>query len=170
MATRRIREQRDERGVVLLEFAFVIGLFALLVMGLVTFGYAYLLKDNMTHAAHEGARTAVVTQPAPNTDRNAQPVEYYQPATSAATTAASQAVTSFGSQWSAGGTVASTLIYCNDGGTVTDPLDSSRGDLCVKVALAYDYLHHPLLPPFPGISSAIPNTMNAVAISKLPPS
>lgn len=48
-------------GVELVEFALVLPLLLLLVVGVWDFGSAFLLKDKMTNAAREGARIAVST-------------------------------------------------------------------------------------------------------------
>ena len=51
---------RDDEGAVLIEFAIVIGLFFLLVFGMVDFGLAINTKTQMTNASREGARLGTV--------------------------------------------------------------------------------------------------------------
>ncbi|MGI9649199.1 MAG: TadE/TadG family type IV pilus assembly protein [Acidimicrobiia bacterium] len=50
----------DEQGAVLIEFALVIGLFFLLVFGMVDFGLAINSKTQMNNAGREGARLGTV--------------------------------------------------------------------------------------------------------------
>ena len=50
----------DEQGAVLIEFALVIGLFFLLVFGMVDFGLAINTKTQMANAGREGARLGTV--------------------------------------------------------------------------------------------------------------
>ena len=56
---RRSRAQNED-GAVLIEFAIVIGLFFLLVFGMVDFGLAINTKTQMTNAGREGARLGTV--------------------------------------------------------------------------------------------------------------
>ena len=50
---------RDERGVELVEFAFVLPLFCILVFGILWLGGAYSTYETITRAAREGAEVAV---------------------------------------------------------------------------------------------------------------
>lgn len=49
----------ETRGAQLLEFAFLVPLLVVLVVGVLDFGAAYALKDKVTNAAREGARISV---------------------------------------------------------------------------------------------------------------
>ena len=49
-------DRRDERGFALIEFALVLPLLAILVLGAVDVGRAYALSSRLTNAAREGAR------------------------------------------------------------------------------------------------------------------
>ncbi len=53
---------RREKGAELVESAFVILLFVILVLGVFEFGRAYNIYQNITNAAREGARFAVAPQ------------------------------------------------------------------------------------------------------------
>jgi len=57
---RRFRRSSDDEGAVLIEFALVIGLFFMLVFGMVDFGLAINTKTQMTNAGREGARLGTV--------------------------------------------------------------------------------------------------------------
>jgi len=65
MSNRRILRKRsnDDEGAVLIEFALVIGLFFMLVFGMVDFGLAINAKTQMTNAGREGARLGTVLAP-----------------------------------------------------------------------------------------------------------
>ena len=62
MSSRRIllKRSNDEEGAVLIEFALVIGLFFMLVFGMVDFGLAINTKTQLTNAGREGARLGTV--------------------------------------------------------------------------------------------------------------
>ena len=60
MRTLRARRSSEDDGAVLIEFALVIGLFFLLVFGMVDFGLAINTKTQMTNAGREGARFGTV--------------------------------------------------------------------------------------------------------------
>jgi hypothetical protein len=55
------REPR-ERGAALVEFAFVLPVLLLLVLGIIDFGRAYGAKQELTHASREAVRVYAVTQ------------------------------------------------------------------------------------------------------------
>jgi hypothetical protein len=54
----RDRVGGDDRGAALVEFAFIIPLFMMLVLGMISGGILYNQKMQLTHAAREGARYA----------------------------------------------------------------------------------------------------------------
>src|SRR5258706_10996299 len=66
------RADRSESGVAVVEFAFVLVLFVMLLWGIISFGYAWSLKEQMQHAAQEGLRSAYVAQSASATDDTAK--------------------------------------------------------------------------------------------------
>ena len=53
---------RDERGTVAVEFALIVPILILLVLGILEFGFGYHAWDVTQNAAREGARTGAVTQ------------------------------------------------------------------------------------------------------------
>ena len=57
---RRLRRGRDERGANLVEFALVLPLLLLLILGIIEFGYLFAQYNEVRHGAHEGARLAAV--------------------------------------------------------------------------------------------------------------
>ena len=60
MTDRRHGRPAQDEGAVLIEFAIVIGLFFLLVFGMVDFGLAINTKTQITNAGREGARLGTV--------------------------------------------------------------------------------------------------------------
>lgn len=57
------RYRKDENGQALVEFALILPLFLLLIMGIIQFGFIFSGQITLTSAAREGARLAVVTDP-----------------------------------------------------------------------------------------------------------
>src|SRR5580765_3522295 len=57
--TRRRPTGRDQSGAALVEFSLVVGLFAFILYGLVSFGMVLATKQKVTAAASDGARAAV---------------------------------------------------------------------------------------------------------------
>ncbi len=57
--SRRRCRRGDESGAALVEFALVVGLFVFILYGLIWFGMMLALKQGVTNAAAEGARSAV---------------------------------------------------------------------------------------------------------------
>ena len=63
---RRCRRARacDERGAAVVEFAIIFPVLAMLIFGVIDFGRAFFLRNNLVAAAREGARAgAVMTYP-----------------------------------------------------------------------------------------------------------
>ncbi len=56
--------RRCERGAAIVEFALVVPLLLMLLIGVVEFGRAYSAKISVTHAAREGVREYALTQDA----------------------------------------------------------------------------------------------------------
>ena len=59
-APARRRRRRGDGGAALLEFAFVVPLFLLLVFGVMEFGWAFFQNLDVRHGAREGSRLAAV--------------------------------------------------------------------------------------------------------------
>ncbi len=58
-----LRYKKDENGQSLVEFALILPIMLLLLMGIVQFGFIFNGQITLTSAAREGARLAVVTGP-----------------------------------------------------------------------------------------------------------
>jgi Flp pilus assembly protein TadG len=58
----RLRDKRGERGAAAVEFALVLPVLILLILGLLEFGRLYNVQISLANAAREGARTMVLTK------------------------------------------------------------------------------------------------------------
>lgn len=59
---RRARGSGDwrERGTAIVEFAVVLPLLLTILFGIIEFGYVFMVRQSLQHAAREGARTAIL--------------------------------------------------------------------------------------------------------------
>jgi Flp pilus assembly protein TadG len=58
-ASLRKRRWRSQAGVAAVEFALILPIFLILLLGMMEYGYLYFVHLNMTNAAREGARVGV---------------------------------------------------------------------------------------------------------------
>lgn len=63
----RVRRATGEKGATLVEFAFVVPIFFLLLLGMIDFGFAYGDYIGLRNGVREGARQAVVSPPGSDT-------------------------------------------------------------------------------------------------------
>lgn len=139
MMRRYSRDLRQEGGAAAVEFALVGTLFLMLVFGIITFGLVFALNHTLTHAAAEGARSALVAS-----------------AGGTVQTAEDAARTRLG--WLGdGATVAATVGAC----------DSDPARQCVRVVASYDYAARPLAPPLPGLGLVIPDELSRFAVVQI---
>lgn len=128
-----------EQGVVAVEFALVSMLFLMLLFAILTFGLLFGLNHTLTHAAAEGARSAL-TAPA-----------------GAVTSTAEDAARSRLAWLGEGATVSAT----------TAPCESDPAMQCVVVSAHYDYAAHPFMPPLPGLGLVVPDRFTRVAVLQI---
>ncbi len=124
-----LRRERGESGAALVEFALVIGLFMLILYGLISYGMIMATKQRVTNAASEAARSAVG-----------------EADDAAAIAVATTRVNSLLSGSAGSYTPVVTAVPC---GTST----------CVKVKITWDYKNHPVVPPAPGIGLFTPDNI-----------
>ena len=75
---KRVRLVRGERGQATVEFAFILPVVLLVIVGLIAFGKAFNYWLDMNHMANEAARWAVVNKvPPTNTTPQPKDVEQY---------------------------------------------------------------------------------------------
>lgn len=143
---------RGESGAALLEFAIVFSLFVFVLYGLIAFGMMLALKQSVTAAAAEGARSAVgVTDDA------------------AAVTTAKAAVLDR-LDWLAADKKAavSAQLDANPPTVVSpcpgSPLPTSR---CIRVEVTYPYAGNELVPPAPGLGLVTPSSFGSTAVVQI---
>jgi len=59
------RGRREERGAAVVEFAVVLPLLLTILFGIIEYGYIFMVRQTLQHAAREGARTAVLQTSVP---------------------------------------------------------------------------------------------------------
>jgi len=172
-ATPPVVRLRGERGVAMVEMALVFVLFVMMVWGVITFGVAYQLRENMTHAAQEALRAAVVSPDEATMNSNAvaraRSLMTADLGSSRADAPASPLATCSTNEASGNGyldictnytgTAASGSRYpqCND------PL----GGECMTVTIAYHWGDSPLVAPIPGIFAFMPTTLTVTATGRV---
>lgn len=137
--TRRgLLRRRDQKGAALVEFAMVVGLFVMVLYGLIYFGMALATKQRVTNAAAEGARAAVGA---------ASPGD-------AQTIAQTRVESLLGPQGRY--TVSPVAGACNAG--------NLGGPQCITVTISWDWENHPAVPAAPGLRLAPVNTLGSTAV------
>jgi Flp pilus assembly protein TadG len=121
------------------EFALVVGLFVMILYGLIYFGMALATKQRVTNAAAEGARSAVGA--ASGAD---------------AQTAAQNRVHSLLGTPNGRYTVTPVAAPCNAAVT--------NGPQCITVAISWDWDNHPAVPAAPGLGIVPVNTLASTAV------
>ena len=131
--------RRDESGAALLEFSLVFGLFVFILYGLIAFGMILALKQSVTNAATEAARSAVG-------------VSVDADAVTKATTTANDRLGWLSSSQKAALVITPTIAPCAGG--------SGR---CITVLVKYPYKGHELVPPAPGLGLVTPDTISTTS-------
>lgn len=127
------------------------GLFVFVLYALIAFGFMLALKNSVTHAAAEGARSAIGVTDDPNTPADER-VE-------AAKTRALESLDWLGSKIQASDIVVSPIAHCTGAGSPTAT--------CVTVKIIYPYKDRPLVPHAPGLGLVTPDTFEATAVVEL---
>ncbi|WP_081055830.1 TadE/TadG family type IV pilus assembly protein [Burkholderia pseudomultivorans] len=139
---------RRQRGVAAIEFAFVFPLFFLIFYAIVTFGMIFLIKQNLTFAASEGARAAL--------NYTSSPCDRLK----AAATTACTAINGGNTPWGKFATVATQVAggstpaaNCGSSFTPSSPssctaafTSSSASPFNVVVTMTYSYADKPVIP------------------------
>jgi Flp pilus assembly protein TadG len=136
-AGRRSLRQRDERGASAVEFSLVLLPLVLVLYGLISFGMMFALKQSMTNAAADAARSAIGA-----TD----------PAVTARNTVGDR-LNWLGSKYAATDSPAPSIAACA----------SAPGRDCITVTVRYPYKNKPLVPLAPGLGFIIPSTITSTA-------
>ncbi len=136
---RRRLPRRNEAGAALVEFALVVGLFVMILYGLIYFGMALATKQRVTNAAAEGARSAVGA---------ASPAD--------AQTAAQNRVQALLGAPNGRYTVNPVAAPCN--------VAVTNGPQCITVTIDWDWDNHPAVPAAPGLGLVPVNTLGSTAV------
>lgn len=145
MAGRRPR--REQRGSVLVEFSLVFALFVLIIHALIAFGMILATKNSLTHAAAEGARSAVGVVDDPLTATVDERVER------------------------AKAKVNDSLDWLDkydpaDTSAAVTPCTSGTSD-CITVKITYPYSSRPVVPTPPGLGLVMPSNLTSTAVVEL---
>jgi hypothetical protein len=151
---------RGDDALALVEFALVFVLFFSMLFAIIAFGVLLSFQQTMTQSANEAARAAAVTTDTPGGSDERE-------------IAAKEAVerfNSWGKECLPGAMNGTNGMDCSgiskhDCGGITD--NPAVFPDCITVTLVYDYKRYPLLPPFPFIDGAIPNTVTATATAQI---
>ena len=136
---RRAPIVRSESGVALVEFALVVGIFVMVLYGLVYFGMALATKQRVTNAAAEGARAAVGAAGAGD----------------AQTIAQNRVLALLGTP-NGRYTVTPVAAPCNTA--------APAGPQCITVTVNYDWENHPAVPAAPGLNLAPIDSFGSTAV------
>ena len=128
--------RRDESGAALVEFALVAVLFFFILYALIVFGMTLALKQSVTNAAAEGARSAVGSA-----DPSATALSTVQ-----------QRLSWLSADQRAALTVDRTVAPCSGG-----------SGQCITVRVSYPYGSKPLVPPAPIVSGITPSVIGSTA-------
>jgi Flp pilus assembly protein TadG len=137
------RLARDESGAALLEFSLVFGIFVFILYGLIAFGSMLALKQSITSAAAEAARSTVGM-----TDDTA--------AEAAALAVVTDRLDWLGAKYDPGDVTAD-VAAC--------PAPTSGR--CITVTITYPYSTRPLVPPAPGLGLLTPDTFGSTAVVQI---
>lgn len=160
-----MRCRRDERGLAMLEFAFVGVLLVMFAFAIIVFGLLLSFKQDVTRAAAEGARAgAVAAVPSAEPASADQDPRYLE--TKAAT---AEAVDGFDKTCDTPEMACNVIIHDCPAPAVagsTDYWDNGIDD-CVTVELVYDYARYPLIVDPPLLSGALPDTVSSKSVTRL---
>jgi hypothetical protein len=137
---------------VLVEFSLVFVIFAMICYGIVAFGMAVNLKQNLTHAVAEGARAAV------GAGGECDPTPGSACETAKLDAARARVTDQLGGQ--------STKIKDAALAGLTTAIAPCSGSTakCITVRIAYDYGTNPIVPSAPGLAIVLPNTLTATSV------
>ena len=134
---------RSQRGAALVEFSIAATLFLTLIYGSISYGVMFWVKNSITHAAGEGARSSI---------RGTDPV-------AAAKSAAEAVIDKTLPAASAG---YAKPVTPTTGTCATDPTK-----VCVTVTVTYPYAAHPVVPALPFLP-LFPSQLRSTSVVQLP--
>jgi hypothetical protein len=141
-----------DRGAALVEFSLVALLLMFFIYGIAVFGILLSTKNSVTHAAAEGARSALSVPELPAASLDARRI------TQATTTVANSLTGTLGADKYAHTVVSASIAGCD---SPTDPNE------CITVTITYPWSTHPIVPEAPGLGLATPDNIRATAVVRL---
>ena len=165
---RVLRLCRDERGTSLTEFALVLPVLLMLILGMIDFGKAINYWIDQTHLSNEGARMAMVNNnPGSGLSPTKNLQQYLLDQTESAEQRGCQSSGAQGTQRTAHCASVNICFYkASDGSLYTDPASATVGDT-VEVVVKYDYQWLRNF-PFPGDPSTTITGRSAMRLEALP--
>lgn len=143
-AGRRSLRRRDQRGAALVEFSLVIVPLMLILYGLIAFGLAFGVKNSLTSAVSEGARSSIGAP------------DGTEAAVAKATVA--ERLSWLGTRYQDSDTTA-TVVDCATG------LADAAGE-CIRVVINFPYESRALIPSAPGLGLLLPENIATEATVK----
>lgn len=145
MRVRGVRRRRRDDGAAAVEFALVVPLLLLLVLGIISYGYMLSFRQALSQGAAEGARAAAVT-PAGLEDEERE---------TRAVAKLDEALQSYGAS-------------CSDTGVTCSVTFTDCGDSrCASVRIAYPYETGSVGPKFPGSGVILPATLEYTSVAEV---
>jgi Flp pilus assembly protein TadG len=130
----RLRRVRDQRGAIAVEFALIVPILLLLVLGIVEFGFGYHAWDATQNAAREGARLGAVSPDVAEIEARVR----------GTTSFLDQSLLTVNIDC---GITGGSFVACS-----ADPSDWDEGDI-VRVTVRYTYNYITPLPAFTGLGT-----------------
>jgi hypothetical protein len=134
-----------------MEFALVAPLFILFIYAVAVFGILLSTKNSITHAATEGARSALSVSDLPAATLDARRIA------EATTTAGNSLIGTLGSHYHPSD-VSASIAGCDS------PADTHK---CITVTITYPWQSDPIVPLAPGMGLVTPDTVRATAVVRL---
>ena len=134
-----------------MEFALVAPLFILFIYAVAVFGILLSTKNSITHAATEGARSALSVSDLPAATLDARRIA------EATTTAGNSLSGTLGSHYHPSD-VSASIAGCDS------PADTHK---CITVTITYPWQSDPIVPLAPGMGLITPDTVRATAVVRL---
>jgi len=144
-------KERRQRGAALLEFVLVIPLFIYILYSMIAFGLVLTLKEDVTHAASEGARAAIGAPGASPT--------YTTPWTTAATNRVTSVLSWLGPNAAFVTPTATDPVGVTVAACIDDPSHE-----CITVSVKYSYSNHPIVPNLPGLGVVFGQDITSTAV------
>jgi Flp pilus assembly protein TadG len=162
MSPRSRAQSRGERGTAVLEMAIVAPLFFLLIFGMINFGYAFSVRENMIHSAQEGLRSALVAGSNVTTQQcTAESAARARMVGSIGTTrAGSESATSCTPGTPAAQSPAPDLTV-----TTSSAACSNSPGTCLTVTMSYPYRNDEIV-AIPGFDNLAPGTISISVVER----